>query len=347
MTIQSNVSENLKTQWQQMQAAKPGVRIRNAAKELGVSEVELLATSCGETCTRLRPEFKEIFERLGSLGKVMGLTRNDEVVHERKGVYQNFQFQGRVALFVGAEIDLRIFPNHWKFAFAVTEGSGDKARYSLQFFNGYGEAVHKIYLLPESNFDAYRQIISDFTDADQSQEITVQSAPEPAGRKDADPSSMHAFQQEWRTLKDTHDFYMLMHKYGLTRLQALENAPEGFAVRVSNQVLRNALTGASQHKIPVMLFAGNEGMLQIHTGAVENIVDHEHWLNVLDPEFNLHVNEPAIEQIWLVKKPTSDGMVTSLEIFNKAEYMILQMFGKRKPGIPEDIRWTEFANTLK
>src|SRR5690606_37462726 len=90
-----NTTENLKTQWAALKQEQHHLRIRNAAQALGVSEMELLATRKGEGVTRLRPEFKEILSEIVSLGKVMALTRNDECVHERKGVYLNADFSDR------------------------------------------------------------------------------------------------------------------------------------------------------------------------------------------------------------------------------------------------------------
>lgn len=119
----STLVHDLKEKWEALKAENPHLRIRNAAAELGVSEAELLATNVGEGVTVLKPEFKDILTEAEQLGKVMALTRNDECVHERKGTYLNGDFSSPHAqLFVGEDIDLRIFLNHWKFAFAVVEG---------------------------------------------------------------------------------------------------------------------------------------------------------------------------------------------------------------------------------
>jgi putative hemin transport protein len=70
------------------------------------------------------------------------------------------------------------------------------------------------------------------------------------------------------------------------------------------------------------------------------------WFNVLDPEFNMHLREDGIANVWLVKKPTDDGIVTSIEVFDKEGNIIAQFFGKRKPGIPENENWRMIANEL-
>ena len=122
---------DLKEKWAQLKAETPHLRIRNAAEQLGVSEADLLVTNIGEGVTVLNPDFAGILTDVEQLGKVMALTRNDECVHERKGTYLNGDFSSPHAqLFVGEDIDLRIFLNSWKHAFSVVEG--DKK--SLQFF---------------------------------------------------------------------------------------------------------------------------------------------------------------------------------------------------------------------
>ena len=141
------MTNNLKVQWDALKAENPHLRIRNAAEQLGVSEAELIATQTGDTVTRLRPEFAAILTEVEKLDKVMALTRNDECVHERKGVYLNPDFSSPFAgLFVGEDIDLRIFLSHWDKAFAVAEKSEHGDRKSLQFFGKDGLAIHKIYL---------------------------------------------------------------------------------------------------------------------------------------------------------------------------------------------------------
>src|SRR5690554_2814479 len=144
-----NTTLSLKEQWNQLKKDQPRLRIRNAADALGVSEVELLATRIGEGVTRLNPDFKDILLEIESLGKVMALTRNEECVHERKGIYLNADFSNpHAGLFVGEDIDLRIFLSHWKKVFAVIEENARGISRSLQFFGKDGEAIHKIFLTP-------------------------------------------------------------------------------------------------------------------------------------------------------------------------------------------------------
>jgi len=342
----------LQLRFDELMAAKPKTRIRNAAIELGVSEVELLVLRIGDGVTRLQPEFRALMAEVPTLGRVMALSRNDDAVHERKGEYLNPSLsEQHVGLFVGADIDLRIFWGPWNSAFAVIEEGHDGPRRSLQFFAKDGEAVHKVYLLPESNVTAYDALVKKYTSDDQSKVQAVKPWPADAAEKPDAEINTDGFREDWKAMKDTHDFYGMTRKYGVTRTQALRHAPEGFTTKVSNNAMREMVTSASKSGLPIMVFIGNKGMIQIHTGTVKNIMDVPEWFNVIDPDFNMHVREGAITESWVVRKPSVDGIVTAIECFDAKGTLVVQFFGKRKPGIPELPEWTalvaELENKLK
>lgn len=337
----TETSTDLKQRWDALLANDPKLRIRNAAAQLGVREGELLATRIDDGATRLRPEFKAILSAVTSLGRVMALTRNNDVVHERKGIYQNPSLEhGPVGLFVGADIDLRIFWHAWAHAFAVVESGRDGARHSLQFFSADGEAVHKIYLVPESDASEYHDLVSHFRADDQTPAMMVQpAAPARPELPDTHIDAV-ALREGWLNLKDTHDFHLLLRQHGVSRTQALRLAPEGdHAVPVKPEALRGVITAVAAEQCPIMVFVGNPGMLQIHTGTVSKLMDIPEWFNVVDPDFNLHVREAAIAQAWVVRKPSADGMITALECYDAKGEQLVQLFGKRKPGIPELEHW--------
>jgi putative hemin transport protein len=95
-----------------------------------------------------------------------------------------------------------------------------------------------------------------------------------------------------------------------------------------------------------MVFVGNPGMIQIHTGPVSNLKPMGPWFNVLDEAFNLHLREDHIDSAWVVSKPTEDGIVTSLELFSRDGTLIATLFGKRKPGQPEDLAWRDIVTGM-
>jgi putative hemin transport protein len=326
---------NLKEQYESMKAENPKLRIRDIAKNMQVGEGQLVALRVGDGVTRLEGDFKELLKEVATMNKVMALTRNDDAVHERKGVYNNVSFEGPVGLVLDADIDLRLFMMHWAFGYAVSEGD----RHSLQFFDKSGEAVHKIYLTEDSNKEAYDAIVAKYTGAEQTSDMTTSSY-EAAPAELADSEiDVAAFQEGWLNMQDTHEFYGLTRKHKLTRTQALRLAPEGHAKQVDNKVGVAMLEKASERQVPIMAFVANRGCIQIHSGTVTKLMETGPWFNVLDPDFNLHLRQEKVASTYMVRKPSVDGIVTSLELFDDKGDMIIQYFGKRKPGIPELEEW--------
>lgn len=332
----------LKSQWETFKTENPKVRIRDAAKQLDTTEAELLAASVSETVIRLTNDFQDILKAVESLGKVMALTRNDYCVHERKGVYQHITFSGPMGLVVNPDIDLRLFMMQWSSAFAVDENG----RKSLQFFGKDGDAVHKIYLTETSDIPAYHTLVDKFTAHDQHTVLIINKDKKVAEEKSDSAIDAQGFKETWLTLKDTHDFHGMLRKFGVTRTQGLRLAPEGHAVTITKESLKSIIEKAAETDLEIMVFTGSAGCIQIHTGLIKNLLQTGPWFNILDPDFNMHLREDAIASVWLVKKPTVDGIVTSIEVFDQYGGIIVQFFGKRKPGIPENEHWRLMVNEI-
>lgn len=349
MTTASVLSpEDIRSQWATLKATQPQLRNREAATQLGITEAALIASRCGEGVTRLRPDFRALMAAVPRLGHVMALTRNASAVHERKGHYlQPTIGPQEVGLFEGPDIDLRIFWSGWGAAFAVVDEAPKGTARSLQFFDRQGHAIHKVHLQPQSDIAAFDALVAEFADENQDRELHAElAALRPAELADAQVDQA-GFQAGWLALRDTHDFHTLLRRYQVGRQQAMRLAPAGgYAVPVAKQAFRQAIVAAAGAELPVMIFVGNAHMIQIHTGPVKHLLDYGTWFNIMDPHFNLHLDEALIAQSWVVRKPTADGVVTSLELYDAAGELILQLFGKRKPGSPELEAWRAIAATL-
>ncbi len=343
----------LKKAWEQMQAAQPGTRIRNAAMELGVSEAELLATEVGPNCIRLEATetntWPALLSRLPELGHVMSLTRNDACVLEHKGKFQKIDIMGegaRAMATVIGPIESRVFFAAWHVGFAHVSEKQGRTLKSLQIFDKAGEAITKIYLQEKSNEEAFWQLVEDYRSPNQEayQPVTPFDAAEFSTDIDQE-----VFLKEWSELKDTHDFFGMLRKHKVHRHHAMELANGTFTYPLSTNQLQHVLETAAASKLPIMIFAGNRGNLQIHQGRVRTIrlmEGQDRWLNVLDPEFNMHLKLEEGQNAWVVSKPTTDGTVTSIEVFDKDKQLIVQFFGLRKPGIPELKVWKELVDSL-
>jgi putative hemin transport protein len=201
-------------------------------------------------------------------------------------------------------------------------------------------------LREESDQEAYESLVETYRHADQSniQLVSAKINP-PADRPDHD-IDRDVLWDRWVALQDVHDFHAMLQELGVGRVQALRLVGEEFAYKVETNSFRTALEMAAESGLPIMIFAGSAGLIQIHTGPVHKLKEAGPWFNVLDPGFNLHLREDHIATAWVVKKPTRDGIVTALEIYNVDDQQIAWMFGKRKPGEIEDSAWKTVAHAL-
>lgn len=343
---EGNGPSDLKLRWLHLRAEEPMIRPRDAAGMLGVREAEIVAARCGDGVRRLRGPWGGLIKALPSLGRVMALTRNDHVVHEKTGRYDKISIFQNMGLVLNEEIDLRLFLDHWHHGFAVEETTRSGPRQSLQFFDVDGEAVHKIYLVDDSDTENFEVLIANFLNDDQSPDLTVlpPSLP-PADRPDGS-IDRETLRERWLALQDVHDFFAMLQELSVGRAQAMRLVGEDLAYRVAPDSFRMALEKAAATHLPIMIFAGNLGVIQIHTGPVATLKEVGPWYNVLDPWFNLHLRSDSIATAWVVRKPTVDGDVTSLEIFDDRNRQIAWMFGKRKPGEPELQDWRDLLNSL-
>ncbi|MDZ7920559.1 hemin-degrading factor [Rhodoferax sp.] len=331
-------------------------RHRDIAEQLRLSEGELIAAHAGAAtddasvtlhATRLRPDWPGIMASLEPLGEVMALTRNASCVHEKMGVYRNVSHQNHVGLVLGGEIDLRIFYQQWAHGFGVIEHSEQGVQRSLQFFDAQGTAIHKVFLKTRSNVEAYTGLVANFADGNQTTGICTQApVARPTERPDSDIDVV-GFHHAWDSLRDTHDFFGLLKSFDVTRTQALRLADPKFVQQVEADDCQSLLQAAAADSVSIMVFVGNPGMIQIHSGAIKKVAVMGPWVNVLDPGFNLHLREDHIASAWVVKKPTVDGLVTSLELFDAQGDTIAMFFGERKPGKRELCEWRALIENIQ
>jgi putative hemin transport protein len=341
---------SLKQQLADYKKENPKARIYNTACDLGVSELEILEISEDLTITYLGNPYKSILQALAPLGRVMALTRNHHAVSETKGIYDQVSFMEKAPMGIAHNeiIDMRYFISNWAHAYAVQTTTSRGESNSLQFFDKYGTAVHKIYATPETDLEAFHALVEKYKSKVPIRIDVLETKLTASQAHTAmDNINVGAFQTEWLNMKDTHDFFGLLRKYNLDHQDAFRLAPEGAAYQVSKESIVQMLQGAVAKELPIMVFLGNPSCLQIFSGKINKLFEMGDWYNVMDEDFNLHLKMSSIENAWVVKKYTSDGIVTSLELFDADGQHILYCFSKRKPGIPELLEWRELVRQLK
>ncbi len=328
----------LEHRWSELLRERPKLRLREAARELNVSEAELLATDCGAGVTRLRSEWPELLRELPKLGRVLCVTKNDVFVHERFGQFRGIEFFADIGVVLGEDIDLRLFMQNWRYGFAVLEKTAKEERRSFQFFDASGTEIHRINLQKDSSTAAYEALVEQFASPDQSAIETAFLAP--VVELPDHEIDVEGFQREWLALEDTVHFADILKKYRIRREQGLRLAPAGHARQVARNSIRTILEAVAEIGLPVMIFVRTSGCIQIHSGIVSKVkMFGQDWLNILDSDFNLHVRLPLVHSVWVVRKPTIDGEITSLEVFDSNGENVALFFGKRGYGKSERLSW--------
>lgn len=318
------------------------MRDRDLASKLGLREAELVAAFAGIDATSIDPNPDTIMAAAGQLGEVMALTRNEACVHEKDGSYDEYYPGDHAAMVLGPDIDLRIFPSHWHHAFMI-DRDGKK---SIQVFDAAGDAIHKIYLREQSDHVAFERLKIELALPEQIQTLEL-SPRKPDEAAKSNPAKLDILQKEWSRLTDTHQFLRLVSKLKMNRLGAYRIAGEPFARKLATNQVDTALHAIQAAEIDVMLFVGNRGCIQIHTGQIETLTPMGPWQNVLDPRFNLHLRLDKISEVWGVMKPTQRGDAMSLEAFDENGGLILQIFGVGKEGRDSRPAWNKILNSME
>ncbi|SEF28596.1 putative hemin transport protein [Variovorax sp. NFACC28] len=341
-----------------------GMRHKDAAAAMSLSEGAAVAAHTGAhdkalRATRLRGPWVELLQALELCGPLLALTRNETTVHEKTGVYEKVSGSEAMGLALGEAIDLRLFFSRWHAGFAVSEAAANPGvlpSLSLQFFNPEGVAVHKIFVREATDRDAFQSVVDSFT-ATPDEPVAFAAAEDKAAPREDGAIDAGGLSEAWRGMQDTHEFFGLLKKFDVERQQSFRLTEGEFTQRADASAIRGLLHEAAFDGTPIMVFVGSPGCIQIHTGPVIRIEPMEmknpdenappiRWLNVLDPGFNLHLREDRIASVWIVEKPTSDGVVTSVEAFDQHGELMAMFFGARKPGVPEREEWRRIVREL-
>lgn len=343
------MSSSVYQQYLQAKTDNPGKYARDLATLMGISEAELLHARVGVDARRLKADARTLLAALEKVGSVKAITRNTYAVHEQVGRYENQQLQGHAGLILNPRgLDLRLFLSQWASVFTLSEETRHGVRHSIQFFDHQGDALHKVYAVEQTDVAAWDALIAEYV-SDENPALELQpaaAAPEYAATVDA-----AAIDKEWRAMTDVHQFFMLLKKNNLSRQQAFRAVGDDLAFKVENDSLTRVLNSALADQNEIMVFVSNRGCVQIFTGLVEKVVPHvvpdAEWINIFNKDFTLHLIESQIAETWITRKPTADGIVTSLELFAADGTQIAQLYGQRTEGQPEQTQWREQLAALE
>ena len=252
------------------------------------------------------------------------------------------------SMVLGEQIDLRIFPSSWAFGFAVEKTNDDgTVRRSLQFFDAQGDAVHKVHSAPghqsgrlghAGGKPALGRPVRRYR----------RSSPSPRRPRLGEPASIEHCATAGAAMTDTHQFFGMLKALNLPRLTGARNGGRGLCLAARSRRRRAPLRRMPPRR-PGPADHGLRRQSRLHPDPFRpghQHQDHGPWLNVLDDTFHLHLRLDHIAAVWAVRKPTSDGHVTSVEVYDENGELIIQFFGKRQEGTDERADWRNLVETL-
>ncbi|HDG1690725.1 TPA: hemin-degrading factor [Kluyvera georgiana] len=334
-----NASTELWQRYQDVKASGAAKYARDIAAVMGVSEAELTAARVGHDAVRLQDNARAILASLEKVGETKCICRNEYAVHEQVGAFTHQHLDGHAGLVLNPRaLDLRLFLSQWASAFHVNDGG----RESIQFFDPHGDAVLKVYTTNNTDSEAWQALI-----AEQAQSTPAPLAVRPVeNARYADTADGAALEKEWRAMTDVHQFFALLRKYNLSRQQAFRLVNDDLACRIDTDALPRLLETLQRDGNEFMIFVGNRGCVQIFTGVLEKLTPMRGWINIFNSAFTLHLREETIDEVWVTRKPTVDGHVTSVELFAKDGTQIAQLYGQRSEGHPEQQQWRTQVDSL-
>lgn len=334
-----NASTELWQRYQDVKASGAAKYARDIAAVMGVSEAELTAARVGHDAVRLQDNARAILASLEKVGETKCICRNEYAVHEQVGAFTHQHLDGHAGLVLNPRaLDLRLFLSQWASAFHVNDGG----RESIQFFDPHGDAVLKVYTTNNTESEAWQALI-----AEQAQSTPAPLAVRPVeNARYADTADGATLEKEWRAMTDVHQFFALLRKYNLSRQQAFRLVNDDLACRIDTDALPRLLETLQRDGNEFMIFVGNRGCVQIFTGVLEKLTPMRGWINIFNSAFTLHLLEETIDEVWVTRKPTVDGHVTSVELFAKDGTQIAQLYGQRSEGHPEQQRWRTQVDSL-
>ncbi|ARO14985.1 hemin degrading factor [Ketogulonicigenium robustum] len=329
----------------QARADNPKARDRDLADSLGITEADLVAAYVGHGVTRINAHPDQLMPLIPALGEVMALTRNDACVHEKVGTYTDYHANPHAGSVLNPDIDLRTFPKYWVHGFVVEKTTDTGTRRSIQVFDQAGDAVHKIWMRENSDLAAFEALKDALRLPEQDSTLVLEPRPATEAAK-VDASKADELRTEWAAMTDTHQFLRMVGRLGMNRLGAYRTVGAPHARLLDKTAFQTMLEGVVAQELGIMIFVGNRGMIQIHTGPIFKLMPMGPWQNIMDPGFNLHLRADKIAEVWAVDKPTSRGRAVSVEAFDEDGGLILQIFGLQKPGAEFRDRWNALVEAL-
>lgn len=320
---------------------RPSMSLRQLARMMEVSEAELTALWVGQGVYRIRPEWGVILPFLARLGEVMVETRNGAVGQRHLGAFGALHSFGDQGISFSADLNLRLYRKYWAIAYVIEHPIGSHHAPAMVFFDAHGDALLKVFKTRSTDDEAWDAFVERFSAPFQDRELWVIGPRPKAQPMQGSPLDVTALLTEWSRLEATPEFPRLLRKYDVSRRHALRLAEGQFAWQVPVSHLQEVCGELLSQGIPSSSFVGNSGCVHVATGKVRRVVEKDNVLRVEREDGSLRCELSRLANAHIVAKPSLQGVIHSLELFDTEDRLVLQLFGRVSVGQVEPRQWRE------
>lgn len=288
----------------------------------------------------LRPHWPDLLQAAAQLGPLRASTPNRAAELEGPCSLDRLAWHGNSAHLREPGIELRMQPAAWARAQA-TANPGETQR--LQFIDARGEIALALGLPPEADPRPFAALLEAWRLEERCERRALLHGGPARPRATADRA---ALLQAWSELRDTRNFPGLLARFGLSRMEALHLAEGRFSEPTGRATAALLLEMAAIRRVPLAIFVGNPGCIQIASGPMEAVRCQGAWVHAQGPAFSLRINRTYVDRAWIVTKPSAAGAIHSLELFDAQGEVVAQCFGHREPGAPESVAWRVLLQDL-
>lgn len=288
---------------------------------------------------RLSVDWSTALARLESLGPVRVVTTNDVLVHEKEGAFGNVSASGPAVIVLNRDVDLRVFPHHWEQTLYDAEAD------AIRVHDRLGRPVHAIHRTAATDAAAWDAFVAEHCAPDLGPLSFGAAADETTAPDDA-AIDVPGLRAAWAAMTDVHEFHGMLKRFGAERLQAMRLAGADFARPVPVPALAGLLDAVRDSRLEIMIFVGNAGCIQIHTGTLTNLTVGDGTLRIDDPGFRLTGDMGGLASAWVVHKPTDKGGITTVELYDARGNNVAILCGQRDEDKPERADWRALAHSL-
>lgn len=168
---------------------------------------------------------------------------------------------------------------------------------------------------------------------------------EKSALKEAPKLDISEIRRSWSEMRGALDLNELLSKIKASRLDVYQLIGIDYAMQIEKDAIYDILKGVVDYNIPILMSMGNGAVLQTYQGLIHKISSKGNWISILDGESSFHLQEERIHHVWIVKKPSINGMHISMELFDQSGDVLAIFSGADVGGISQ-CKWRKLVEQI-